>query len=748
MKNIILFLVVILSLVGLLCSVNIFAEETKSSFRNLDFEEINNGFPTYWSGANNKTYSLKLDSTTVYSGKYSICIEYLEGEQSFISISQRVPDYFEGKHITLSGYIKTENIEDGFAGLWLRLDPQIAFDNMQSRGITGTTDWTKYEITLPLNPQKTTQFVFGSLLTGKGKMWVDNLSISIDGKKPIALERPLQPILPAQVDKEFDNGSNITLADISNKSNKHLYNNLKDIALIWGFVKYYHPNVAAGKFNMDYELFRILPSVCKAKDNKERDNIILEWINKLGTFEIATDNKIEKDIKIEPDLSWIDKSKFSKELVTSLKEIKNAKRTNEHYYIEFKAYVSNPEFKNENPYTSMLYTDLGFRLLALYRYWNMIEYFYPYKYLIGEDWKNILVEFIPMVIAAQDEKEYNLCMLELTSRIKDTHAYTNISKTIAQDLYGTLFIPIELKNVDNNPIVSSFFLKEFEDKGELQRGDIIKKINGEKVCDIIKQRAVYESASNYPTLLRELYLRLLQTNDSILSLEIERNGKTIKKDIQTYAPSNKLIIKQLYKDTPAFTMLRDDIAYLNNGKLKSDSLPSIWEQIKDTKGLIIDIRNYPTDMPLYGLSRYLLPELVDFVKFSKGNIIYPGMFTFFDGVKIGQENNKDYYKGKVIIIVDESTQSSAEFHAMAYKVHPNAIVVGSTTAGADGNVSSIVLPGNIRTQITGIGVYYPNGGETQQIGIVPDIEVKPTVKGIKNGVDEVLEKCIEIINVE
>jgi len=41
------------------------------------------------------------------------------------------------------------------------------------------------------------------------------------------------------------------------------------------------------------------------------------------------------------------------------------------------------------------------------------------------------------------------------------------------------------------------------------------------------------------------------------------------------------------------------------------------------------------------------------------------------------------------------------------------------------------LPGNISTMITGIGVYYPDGKEPQRIGIIPDVEVKPTIDGIK-----------------
>lgn len=110
------------------------------------------------------------------------------------------------------------------------------------------------------------------------------------------------------------------------------------------------------------------------------------------------------------------------------------------------------------------------------------------------------------------------------------------------------------------------------------------------------------------------------------------------------------------------------------------------------------------------------------------------------------KRNKDHYKGKVIILVNEITQSSTEFHAMAYQVAPNAIVMGSTTAGADGNVSKFYLPGGIATLISGIGVYYPDGKEIQRIGIIPDIEVKPTIQGIKEGRDELMEKAIDIIN--
>jgi len=99
----------------------------------------------------------------------------------------------------------------------------------------------------------------------------------------------------------------------------------------------------------------------------------------------------------------------------------------------------------------------------------------------------------------------------------------------------------------------------------------------------------------------------------------------------------------------------------------------------------------------------------------------------------------------VVILVDETSLSQAEYTAMAFRSAPGAVVVGSTTAGADGNVSPIPLPGGFQTMVSGIGVFYPDKRPTQRVGIVPDIAVTPTIAGIRAGRDEVLEAAIRQI---
>jgi len=94
-----------------------------------------------------------------------------------------------GHTISFSGYIRTENITRGYAGLWWRIDgekgengyPQmLGFDNMQDRGPRGTTPWTKYEIKLRV-PAGAKNINFGVLHPGNGSAWFDSLQVEIDG---------------------------------------------------------------------------------------------------------------------------------------------------------------------------------------------------------------------------------------------------------------------------------------------------------------------------------------------------------------------------------------------------------------------------------------------------------------------------------------------------------------------------------------------------------------------------------------
>lgn len=530
--------------------------------------------------------------------------------------------------------------------------------------------------------------------------------------------------------------SKVTIVNLTDSQIENLFK----VGKVWGFLKYYHPEILKGNYDWDIELTKILPEVLNQNANVNR--ILISRINNLGPITPRDTTGEVKEIKLSADLNWTSNTDFlGTELSEILNAVKNSARPPNNYYVDFVIGIGNPNFKNENTYSNLSFDDDGIKLVGLFRYWNMIQYYFPYRNLIDENWDEVLKTFIPKIVSADDELSYKLTLLELIGKISDTHANIWGNDKTLNRFWGLKSAPIEV-NIINGKVVVTKVYDELDEKADIKPGDIITHINGAATEKLIDEKIKYCPASNLPTNFRDVSRILLRTNNDFLQLTVQRDesSNNIKIDCLDFYK-----IKYGENKTPSHKILENNIGYVFPGSLKKGEIDSIMSVLANTNGLIIDFRCYPSDFIVFSLGKYLMPEPTKFVKFSVGSMVNPGEFIFTQPLLVG-ENRIDYYKNKIVIIINELTQSSAEYHTMAFRVAPNAIVLGSNTAGADGNVSTIILPGNIHTLISGIGVYYPDGTETQRVGIIPDIEMKPTIKGIRNGEDELLDKAIEIIN--
>lgn len=712
---------------------------------NLDFEQTENNFPLNWESFGNKDYKIYTDSTFAKSGKYSVVIENNGATSNFRALAINLPKNYNGKLIRLSGFIKTENVTGGYAGLWMRIDPLIGFDNMNERGIKGTTDWKQYEVYLQLNPKETDKIVIGGLLVGKGKMWLDDLKVTIDDNSLESKKTTAFTGLPfpAKKDTAFNKGSKIIIPPLSAEA----INNLELLGRIWGFVKYHHPAIAEGNYNWDYELFRVLPAYLDAKTNNERDNVLVTWLAKYGAIPVCKKCKpAPNDAVLKPDLTWIDNSNLSNDLKSKLKNIYTNRTQGENYYIAHWPKVGNPDFKHEDAYYYMTYPDDGFRLLSIYKYWNMIQYFSPNKAITNKKWDTVLKEYIPKFINAKDALQYELAATQLVGELNDSHAILTSGAGKLQALRGNNLAPFRAQFIEDKFVVTDYYNPEFSGVAKLKIGDIITHINGKSIQSIVDSLRSYYPASNDAVMLRDMSGDLLRSEKQTINITYLSNYEVKEQEVTLYGRQqlNMYYAYKVNKDEKGFKMLDGNIGYITLGNIKDTDVAEIKRSLKDAKGIVIDIRNYPSIYVPYTLSPWFVSKNTPFVKFTHGNADNPGEFTFTKPDEVPR--SADHYKGKVVLLVNEVSQSAAEYAAMALRAGENTTVIGSTTAGADGNVSSIALPGGLATRISGIGIYYPDGKETQRVGIIPDMTVKPTIEGIKKGKDEVLEKAIEIIN--
>lgn len=713
----------------------------------LDFEVIENGMPKGWLINGQSGYSVFLDSINVKSGKYSIAIETTDSRNAAQSVILVFLNKYGGKKITFSGYIKTENVDEGFAGLAMQIGTDIAIDYMDKNGRLGTTDWEKYEVTLDLKASQNQQIIIGGLFGDKGKVWMDDLQVTIDGKEI----GKIQPIKPkpfsekAKSDKEFDNGSRIVFPELT----KQKTDDLELLGRIWGFMKYYHPAIAKGNYNWDFELFRILPDYLNANDHQQRDEILIKWIDKYGKIpNCKTCRPTPQSAFLKPDLSWIENSNIHWKLKKLLQKIYLNRNQNSHYYIRMADFVGNPIFTNEKTYMgSDRCPDAGFRLLALYRYWNMIHYFSPNKHLTDKNWNTVLKEYIPYFVESENRLEYELTVVQLIGEVCDSHATLMSGWEKTQALRGYRQAPALVRFIENKLVVMEYYRLEGEkiENAELKRGDIITHIEGRAVGAIVDSLRKYYPASNESARLRDIARDILRSDKHYLQINCISSGKTEQKEIYLADGKEwKYRIKNKPQNSTCYRFIDKYVGYIDLKAIKSEDIPIVKKEFMNAKGIVIDIRNYPPSYVAYMLGAFFISENTSFSKQTIGNSNNPGEFVFgMEDVLLKLENS---YQGKLVVIVNEDTQSHAEYTAMAFRAGTNTTIIGSQTAGANGNVSEIILPGGLITMISGNGVYYPDGRETQRMGIVPDIEVKPTIQGIREGRDELLEKAIEIIN--
>ncbi|OOG73286.1 S41 family peptidase [Flavobacterium sp. A45] len=512
---------------------------------------------------------------------------------------------------------------------------------------------------------------------------------------------------------------------------------------VWGYLKYYHPKVADGSKNWDNQLFDVLGKVEQANTKEEFSLVLENWIDSLGEVNEIAPIILPKEIDFFDknfDLSWINNNKlFSATLSKKLKFIENNRFQGEQNYVgQHKA--ENIFIKNEN-YSGFQFNNKKTTILALFTYWNLIEYFFPYKYLMDQKWDTTLDEMLPVFIEVKNEDAFFTVMQKLTVKLNDTHGvFYNNTKT------HRYFLPVNCKIIDYKIIVTEILADSLAKADDIKIGDVITKVNDKTIKEIIIENRDLINGSNEAAYLENLLLPTLTGFTENIKLEFFKDGKYITKIINRYdydvSHSNKHK-KTIKKEK--FKILENNIGYVDMGTLTVKDVPDMIESLKLAKAIVFDMRNYPQGTYLH-ISNFLNSKEKDFAIFTIPVLNYPGRFKWSRLYMCGSENINNY-KGKVVVLLNEKSVSHSEFSAMCFQTADNTTIVGSQTAGADGNISLFDPIKDLLTAFSGLGVYYPDRRETQRIGIIPDIEVKPTTLGIQQGKDEVLDRALQFIEI-
>jgi hypothetical protein len=141
--------------------------------------------PAGWAknGSAPGAYLVGVDQNETFQGLPSAYVQSIDpAADAFGGMMQmNSAENFVGKRVRLSGWVKTENANDGGGHLWLRVDGSqrgtpLQFDNMNRSPVKGTTEWQQYSVVLDVPPEASA-LAYGFFVEGAGKMWVNGAKL-------------------------------------------------------------------------------------------------------------------------------------------------------------------------------------------------------------------------------------------------------------------------------------------------------------------------------------------------------------------------------------------------------------------------------------------------------------------------------------------------------------------------------------------------------------------------------------------
>jgi C-terminal processing protease CtpA/Prc len=193
--------------------------------------------------------------------------------------------------------------------------------------------------------------------------------------------------------------------------------------------------------------------------------------------------------------------------------------------------------------------------------------------------------------------------------------------------------------------------------------------------------------------------------------------------------------------------INDDIYYVDLQTLSMSEINEIIPQLVKAKGIIFDLRGYPNGNK--NIIRHLIDKPVKSARWQVPEFLYPDRDKKIGWDPTGRwvlDPKEPRLKGKIVFLINARAISYAESFMGIIEAYKLAEIIGEPTAGTNGNVNVIRLPGDYDIYFTGMKVLKHDGSQHHLIGIQPTIPLKSTVKGIIEGRDEILEKAIEVIN--
>jgi C-terminal processing protease CtpA/Prc len=372
------------------------------------------------------------------------------------------------------------------------------------------------------------------------------------------------------------------------------------------------------------------------------------------------------------------------------------------------------------------------RLAGVVITWNIFQHFYPYFDVVKTDWDSVLTESLSRAMNDQSAEQFQETLQWMVVQLHDGHGSVYQPALAA----GRARLPFLADWIDEKVVIVAV-----EKDGPLQVGDIVRSIDGTAAEVLLKREEQLRSGS--PQWKRvAAFLRLgTGPKGSEARMVVDRVGKTLELHVQRSSSGD------LREPRPAnFSELRPGILYVDLGTADMKAIDARVEDLAAARGVVFDLRGYPKGN--HDVLRYLTSEAIQSAQWLVPQTIYPdrqGLVGYERGGRWLLEPKKPRLRGKVVFLTGAGAISYAESVMGIVEHYRLGEIVGQTTAGTNGNMNSFGLPGGFQISWTGMRVLKNDGSQHHLVGIRPTVPAQRTLRGVRAGRDEILEKALQVI---
>jgi C-terminal processing protease CtpA/Prc len=193
--------------------------------------------------------------------------------------------------------------------------------------------------------------------------------------------------------------------------------------------------------------------------------------------------------------------------------------------------------------------------------------------------------------------------------------------------------------------------------------------------------------------------------------------------------------------------LEPGIFYLDLDRLTTAEFIAALPRLEQARGLVFDLRGYPGELDAAEFFPHLTRSPLQSAQWHVPHIVRPDR-TVMDFVR--DESWKiapkaPFLAAKRAFVTDGRAISYAESCLGIVEYYHLGAIIGGATAGTNGNMCRMELPGGYSISWTGMRVLKQDGSRHHGVGILPTIPVRPTRAGIAAGRDELLERAIQAV---